>query len=147
MRIAIICFAQTIKYRDIFRIPDVIRIQFHRIQYFRLGVRIFYCRVRVSQTRLRARVRVFPESGFSSGSSPSPSPVRVSRMKSKLAVVCQSLFSGAYLRKGAVPSDMSVGTTIKQLSAKYDQAYTQQVIVEGLPFVKVSRPNVASVGT
>ena len=31
---AIICFAQTIKYRDIFRIPDVIRIQFHRTKYF-----------------------------------------------------------------------------------------------------------------
>ena len=38
---------------------DVIRIQFHRIQYFRFGVRVFCCRV-------RARVRVFPESGFSS---------------------------------------------------------------------------------
>ena len=48
---------------------------------FRFGVRIFYCRVRVSQTRVRARVRVFPESGFSSGpsTSPSPSPVRVSK--------------------------------------------------------------------
>ena len=40
---------------------------------FRLGVRVFYCRVRVSQTRVRARVRVFPESGFSSGPSLSPS--------------------------------------------------------------------------
>ena len=55
LRIAIICFAQTIKYRDIFRIPDVIRIQFHRIQYIRFGVRIFYCRVRVSQARVRVR--------------------------------------------------------------------------------------------
>ena len=33
---------------------------------FRFGVRVFYCRVRVSQTQVRARVRVFPESGFSS---------------------------------------------------------------------------------
>ena len=40
----------------------------------RFGVRVFYCRVRVSQTRVRARVRVFPESGFSSGPSPSTSP-------------------------------------------------------------------------
>ena len=49
-------------------IPDVVRIQFHRIQYF-------------SQTRVRAGVRVFPESGFSSGPSPSlsPSPVQVSK--------------------------------------------------------------------
>ena len=31
------------------------------------------------KTRVRARVRVFPESGFSSGPSPSPSPVRVSK--------------------------------------------------------------------
>ena len=43
----------------------------------RFGVRVFYCRVRVSQTRVRARVRVFPESGFSLG--PSTSPVRISK--------------------------------------------------------------------
>ena len=42
---------------------------------FLFRVRVFYCRVRISQTRVRARVRVFPESGFSSG----PSPVRVSK--------------------------------------------------------------------
>ena len=48
---------------------------------FRFGVRVFYCRARVSQTRVRARVRVFLKSGFSSGPSPnpSPSPVRVSK--------------------------------------------------------------------
>ena len=46
---------------------------------FRFGVRVFYCRARVSQTRVRARVRVFPKSGFSSGPNPSPSPVRVSK--------------------------------------------------------------------
>ena len=54
---------------------------FIELSIFRFGVRVFYCRVRVSQTRVRARVRVFPESGFSSGPSPSPSPspVRVSK--------------------------------------------------------------------
>ena len=50
---------------------------FIELSIFRFGVRVFYCRVRVSQTRVRARVRVFPESGFSSD--PSPSPVRVSK--------------------------------------------------------------------
>ena len=39
---------------------------FIELSIFRFGVRVFYCRVRVSQTRVRARVRVFPESGFSS---------------------------------------------------------------------------------
>ena len=54
---------------------------FIELSIFRFGVRVFYCRVRVSQTRVRARVRVSPESGFSSGPSPSPSPspVRVSK--------------------------------------------------------------------
>ena len=50
---------------------------FIELSIFRFGVRVFYCRVRVSQTQVQARVRVFPESGFSSG--PSPSPVRVSK--------------------------------------------------------------------
>ena len=39
---------------------------FIELSIFRFGVRVFYCRVRVSQTRVRARVRVFLESGFSS---------------------------------------------------------------------------------
>ena len=52
----------------------------------RFGVRVFYCRVRVSQRRVRAGVRVFPESGFSSG--PSPSPVRVSKY-----AVCEGIKS------------------------------------------------------
>ena len=42
---------------------------------------------------LRVRVQVRVRSGSRS----------MPRIKSKLAVVCQSLFSGAYLRKGAVP--------------------------------------------
>ena len=57
-----ICFAQTIKYRDIFRMLS--ESSFIELSIFRFGVRVFYCRVRDSQTRVRARVRVFPESGF-----------------------------------------------------------------------------------
>ena len=67
------------------------RIQFHRIQYFRFGVRVFYCRIRVSPTRVRARVRVFAESGFSSGPGPSPSPVRVSKYAILNELKCENV--------------------------------------------------------
>ena len=57
-----LCFAQTIKYRDIFRIPDVIRIQFHQTKYFSIWSPGF----RLSSP------------GFSNAG-PSTSPVRVSK--------------------------------------------------------------------
>ena len=92
LRIAIICFAQTIKYRDIFRIPDVIRIQFHRTKYFSIWSPGFllsspgFSNAGPSTSPGFSRVRVF----FSS-----PSPVRVSKY-AHLKVSIKCVFEDAF---------------------------------------------------
>ena len=45
-------------------IMDVIRIQFHRIQYFRFGVRVFYCRVGFLKRESEHEFGFFPSPGF-----------------------------------------------------------------------------------
>ena len=79
------------EYWNLFRNLNVIRVQSIESGIYRLVVRVLYCWVRVSQTRVRARVRVFPKSGFSSGQS----PVRVSKYAQ---FVCRLVTTYAFLR-------------------------------------------------
>ena len=96
---------------------------------FRFGVRVFYCRVRVSQTRVRARVRVIPESGFSSGPSPSPSPVRVSKYAAEVVDWIPALSDPEFQFDLDPPSYQQVTNIIRRMKASGSPCPLDQLFI------------------